>query len=333
MYKPNLSNNQKMIIGGILGAGALIGGKYYFTGGSCKVNRDLTDQVIIITGANVGIGLETARTLAQQKCKLILATRDKQKTDPVVEELKKESNNQNIEHIPLDLSSLASIKEFVKTFLSKYDKLNILINNAGIMALPERKVSADGYELQFATNHLGHFYLTTLLLDVMKKSGPGRIINVSSKAHERGKMNWEDLNWEKKYNEFQVYGQSKLANIIFSKELQKRLDAEKVDIKVVSLHPGVVRTELGRNLATGFKIGIYALYPFWWYFTKNPEQGAQTTLHCVLEAQDKIVGGAYYSDCKEKDSNAESKKEEDWKKLWEVSEELIKAKLPNAYEN
>lgn len=152
----------------------------------------------------------------------------------------------------LDLNDLKSVKEFSVNFNAKYDKLDILLNNAGIMALPERETTAQGYEKQFGVNHVGHFLLTKLLLEKVKAAPEGRIVNLSSLAHGTGKMNFDDIHHEKSYVPWDVYSQSKLSNILFTRELEKRLKKEgATNVKVCALHPGVVRTELGRYMFEG----------------------------------------------------------------------------------
>ena len=315
---------------GIIGISAFTFGRKYLAGGVCSIVRDLTGQVVIITGSNTGIGKETARVLAQMGASVILACRDAKKTLIVVDELKKDTKSDNIEFIRLDLTDMQSIREFVEEFKSKYQKLNILINNAGIMAVPDRKTTKDGFELQFGTNHLGHFYLTTLLLDTIKKSENSRIINVSSVTSYYGRMNWDDLMLEKSYNMMRAYSQSKLANVIFTKELQRRLQDSKV--KVFAVHPGVVKTDITRHVVERwyFRLFFSVLGHSVMKITgKSTLQGAQTTLYCALEDFEKIKGGAYYSDCKMVKENPEANKEENWKKLWDASEKFIAEKLPN----
>jgi len=325
-----LSCKQKLALAGVAGVAALTLGKIYFNGAVCKLTRDLSGQVVVITGANTGIGFETAKALAKFKATVILACRDEKRTNAAIEQIKKETGNQDVVFMKLDLSDLASVKEFAQNFKAKYDKLNILINNAGVMALPQRVTSKDGYELQFATNHLGHFYLTNLLLDVIKKSAPSRIINLSSMIQLRGKFNFEDINAEKAYDPLEAYAQSKLANVVFTKELQRRLEG--TGVKVVSLHPGVVRTELTRNLSTAQKIFIYAIYPFWWFLSKDAKSGAQTSIYCALADHEELQGGQYYSDCKVSKVNPRAEDAENWTKLWDISEKLISAVIPNPYE-
>jgi len=230
----------------------------------------------------------------------------------------------------LDLADLKSIEEFVDKFKRRYQSPNILINNAGVMWNPDRKGTKDGFEMQVGTNHLGHFYLTTLLLDFLKKSAPSRIINVSSSGHTfTTTMGWDDLLFEKKYDMFEAYYRSKLANVIFSKELDRRLaDA---NIKAVSLHLGAIPSELARNLNDKLHYKILnniIIAPLMYIFGKSLLQGAQATLYCALEDHDKLVGGGYYTDCKLHAENPGARKMENWGRLWEESERLIKAKAP-----
>ncbi len=315
---------------GIVGFTGLLLNRKYFAGGVCRITKDLTDQVAIVTGSNTGIGKETARVLASMGASVVLACRDETKTKVVVEELKKDTKNERIEFIKLDLTDLQSVKNFAEEFKRKYQKLNILVNNAGVMAVPDRRTTKDGFELQFGTNHLGHFYLTTLLIDLIKKGAPSRIINLSSLAHYSGKMNWEDLNAEKGYGMQSAYSQSKLANVLFSKELQRRYGD--LNIKAVSVHPGVVTTELTRYMNEKWYIkGVMKIIgePFMKIFGKSPLEGAQTSLYCALEDFDKLQGGAYYTDCKVKGESREARNEENAKKLWEASEKLIASKIRN----
>ena len=297
---------------------------------SCKIAKDLTGQVVIITGANTGIGKETTRVLAQMGATVILACRDQEKTRFVLEELKQGTKNDKIDFIRLDLSDLRSIKDFVEEFERKYQTLNILINNAGVGSVPTRKETKDGFELVFGTNHLGHFYLTTLLLDTLKRSTHSRVINVSSLMHKGCKMRWDDLMLEKSFNPIFTYSQSKLANVLFTKELQKRVVDS--NIKVVALHPGTIHTELNRHFEEKwyFRIIFTAIInPAFGVFGKTRLQGAQTTLYCALEDYDKLQAGGYYSDCKIAIASGEACNEENAKKLWEVSEKLIAEKTRN----
>ena len=315
---------------GVIGLSTLVFNKKYLAGGVCNIKKDLKGQVIIVTGSNTGIGKETARVLASMGATIILACRDVKKTEFVVEELKRNTDNQNIEFIRLDLSELKSIREFAEEFKRRHQKLNILINNAGVMMIPQRTLTKDGFEMQFGTNHVGHFYLTSLLIDPLKKSAPSRIINLSSLAHLHGKMNWKDLMYEKGYNHTIAYGQSKLANVLFTKELQRRYG--ELGINSYSVHPGVVSTELTRYMDDQWFLKVVMKYvgnPFIRTFGKTALQGAQTSLYCALEDLDKLKAGGYYKDCKLATENKLVKDEENAKKLWDITEKLIASKITN----
>jgi len=312
---------------GVIGVSLLAFGRKWFAGGVNTNTADLTGKIVIITGSNTGIGKETARTLALQGATVILACRDEAKTKVVVEELRADTKNQNIEFIQLDLNDLNSVRQFAKNFKSKYQNLHILINNAGIMMTPLRETTADGFEKQFGVNHLGHFLLTNLLMDVLIKSSPSRIINLSSRAHRRGHIDFDNLQLTESYGPMKSYSQSKLANILFTKELNKRLESK--GVKAVSVHPGVVRTELTRYILGKWyhKVAYALLTPLALYILKNSAQGAQTSLYCALCDFDELKGGEYYIDCKPAYSIPESKNAEVAKKLWEVSENLVGQKF------
>ena len=234
------------ILGGVAVAGlSLFLTRRYFGGGVCYSKARLDSKTAIITGANTGIGLETAVDFAQRNGRVILACRSKEKGEAAVEQVKKRSGNNNVVFMPLDLSSLDSVRSFCASVLDSEPRLDILVNNAGVMACPYAK-TADGFEMQFGVNHLGHFLLTNLLLDRLKEAPAARIVNVSSSAHRRGKINFDDLNSTQSYQQWLAYGQSKLANILFTRSLAKRLEGTNVIAN--SLHPGVIRTELGRHI-------------------------------------------------------------------------------------
>ena len=290
--------------------------------------KDLTGQIVIVTGSNQGIGKETAFGLAKLGATVILACRDATKTAVTVDEIKQKTNNNKVEFMKLDLSDLKSIRNFSQEFKKRYSKLNILVNNAGLLST-ERKVTKDGFELVFGTNHLGHFYLTTLLLDTIKQSAPSRIVNVSSMMSEDAKMNWDDLMSEKDYSNFTVYSQSKLANVLFTKELQRRL--QNTSVKTVSLDPGFVHTNIMDTMgAKGCaKAVLVLLIPVRWLFGKSPKSGAKTSLYCSLVDHTSLKEGAYYQDCKVKPGNKLAKDEESCKRLWDLSEKLINEKTPH----
>lgn len=280
----------------------------------------LDGKVVVITGANTGIGKETAKDISKRGARVIVLCRNIDKANAAAEEISKETGNA-VEVEKLDLSSLKSVRECAQKILDKEEKIDILVNNAGVMACP-KTLTEDGFEMQIGTNHFGHFLLTELLLPLVKKSKESgfhpRIVIVSSLAHENGQMNWDDINWEKSYDEWKAYSQSKLANVLHGVELAKRL--ENTGISVYSLHPGVIDTELGRHMQEKWYFRM--IYPVMRVFIKTPLQGAQTQLYCCLEESIADHSGRYYSDCKEKQPSARARSEEDAKKLWEISEKL-----------
>jgi len=323
----NLTSRQLIATGALAFAGvtSLLLIKSYFNGGVCKLAKDLTGKVIIITGANSGIGKETAAELARLGATVILACRDIDKTLAVVSELQSKTDNPSIDFIQLDLSDMSSIRGFVEEFKSRYDRLDVLINNAGIVALPERKLTKDGFEVQFATNYIGPFYLTNLLLDFLKKSPPSRVINVSSVVHTAVEsFDWENMNSIKNYHPFKAYFVSKLAMSMFTRELQRRLDLEGAEVKVVSLHPGAVRTEAFRNLTGfGWKLGFLLLSPFIYFASKSSKQGAQTSIYLAQEEYAFLKAGAYYSDCKVAKENPYLSDTEATSQLWNETTKLL----------
>jgi retinol dehydrogenase 12 len=296
----------------------------YINGGVCRIERDLRGKTVLITGANTGIGKETARVLAGMGANVILACRSRDRTQPTVDDIIRTTKNQNVRFLQLDLSSLDSVEDFSKRFLREYPRLDILILNAGIMMIPKRQLSAEGQETQFSTNHLAHFLLTNLLMKPLKAAGSSRVIVLSSMAHKWGEIHFNDLTLQNNYSDMRAYAQSKLANVMFARQLQKNFDREGLPMTAVSVHPGGVRTELTRNVSFVYKtIKAVSFLPFW-YLSKSPLQGAQTSLYCALEDQAKLVPGAYYADCKVAKENKLALDDSLCQRLWNVSVELVK---------
>ncbi|XP_032906380.1 retinol dehydrogenase 12-like isoform X1 [Amblyraja radiata] len=285
------------------------------TGNAWKTQM-LDGKTVLITGANTGIGKETARDLAKRGAHIIIACRDIEKGDAAMKEIIKQSGNSNIMVKKLDLADTKSIREFAEQINKEQQQINILINNAGVMMCPYLKTE-DGFELQFGVNHLGHFLLTYLLIDLIKQSGPARIINVSSAAHKMGKIQFDDLNSEKSYNSVKAYGQSKLANILFTRELARKLQG--TNVSVFALHPGVVRTELARHLNAVTRFGLSLLRPF----TKSPENGAETSIYCAVAPGLEKETGEYFSDCDRTTGSSDARNDQVAKKLWEVSCQML----------
>ncbi|CAL1296915.1 unnamed protein product [Larinioides sclopetarius] len=219
----------------------------------------------------------------------------------------------------LDLASFESIKKFASEFSRSEERLDVLINNAGIFQCPYL-TTKEGYEMQFGVNHLGHFLLTKLLLEKLKQSSPSRIVVVSSALYKKGAIDFDTLNSKEHYNKSMAYKNSKLANVLFCRELSKRLQGTGVNVYAVS--PGMVWTNLGRHVAISWW-KIIALAPIAWLFIRTPYQGAQTILHCAISEEVESESGLYYKNC-EKEAFAKVAEDENVaKKLWEVSEQII----------
>jgi len=313
------------VIFGIIGCLLLIGLilfliRLWMQGPKVRSTVKLEGKTVVITGANTGIGKVTAMDLSRRGAKVVMLCRNVEKAEEVAEEIRKATEGEVVVH-KLDLASLASVRECAEQLGNSVDKIDILINNAGIMACPEMRTT-EGFEMQIGTNHFGHFLLTNLLMPLLKKAAPhARIINVSSLAHERGEMQWEDINWEKtEYSSIKAYAQSKLANILFTKELARK--GEGSGVNAYALHPGVINTELGRHLKDTYG-PLVMIWKLAVPFIKTPENGANTTIYCAVDESIADHNGRYYSDCREKQPAPQAENIEDAKKLWELSEQLV----------
>lgn len=288
---------------------------------------DGTGLTAIVTGASSGIGTETARVLALRGVHVVMAVRNMAAGGEVKEAIIKEIPTARVKAMQLDISSMTSVRKFASEFISLGLPLNILINNAGIMATPF-KLSQDNIELQFATNHIGHFLLTNLLLETMKKtvresSNEGRIVNVSSRRHQFSYpegVRFDKINDQSGYDSLTSYGQSKLANVLHANELARRLKEEGVEITANSLHPGAIVTNIFRHL--GFVNGIVDV--FGKYFLKNVEQGAATTCYVALHPQVKGMSGKYFADSNIAKASPQANDTDLAKKLWDFSSSFIK---------
>jgi NAD(P)-dependent dehydrogenase (short-subunit alcohol dehydrogenase family) len=269
----------------------------------------LKSKNCIITGATSGIGRETAIELARQGATLVLPVRNLSKGKELKGEIIDKTGNTNVDIMECDLASFQSIRDFATAFLEKYDKLHILINNAGLWESKHKK-SADGIEMTFAVNHLAPFLLTLLLLDVMKRSAPARIVNVSSEAHRSGKMNFNDLEGNKSWNSFKSYGQSKLANILFTRKLAGMLEDENITVNCV--HPGVVATKL-------FDILPKILVKPFSLFMISPAKGAQTSIFLASSPEVENISGEYFKKMKIKKTTAAATNKKAADRLWEIS--------------
>jgi NAD(P)-dependent dehydrogenase (short-subunit alcohol dehydrogenase family) len=296
----------------------------YIAGGVNTHRPDLTGKLAVITGGNTGIGYETAKALALLKAEVIVTVKSDDKGVEAVKKLRRETGNYRIDYILLDLASFNSIHNFVNEFRKRGQNIDFLINNAGVFQLiAPRKLTEDGFELQFGVNHLGHFLLTNLLLKDNLIADGARVVVLSSGAHYDGKINFDDLNGAQKFSGFESYSQSKLANVLFARELDRRLKEQGKNITAVSCHPGIVVT----NMFVGHHIPWYSsllVSPIAYPLSKSVKQGAQTSLYCALALDVTNHGGEYFSDCKVKKPSDAALDGNLAKKLWEVSEQLTK---------
>jgi len=282
---------------------------------------DQKGRVVIVTGATSGLGKETARVLAGKNARVIMAVRNVKKGENVAGEIRREFHNSDISVRDLDLSSLASIKNFTDGIKKDYDRLDILINNAGIMMCPYSKTE-DGFEIQMGTNHLGHFALTGHLMSLLNKTKGSRVVATSSIGHRTGKIDFTDMNWEKrKYNPSRAYGDSKLANLYFTYELADRFGKNAHAPKVTAAHPGWTRTELQRHAG-----GLRFLNNF---FSQGPDIGVLPTLRAAIDPEAK--SGDYYGPARffemqgypvKVKSNGRSHDKEAARQLWDISEKM-----------
>jgi NAD(P)-dependent dehydrogenase (short-subunit alcohol dehydrogenase family) len=252
-------------------------------------------RTALVTGANSGLGFFTAQELARRGARVLLACRSKAKAEAAKQAMLREVPEGRLECVDLDLSNLQSVRAVAEAFVSRGEALDLLVNNAGIMAIPERTTTADGFEMQFGTNHLGHFALTGHLLPALKLARAPRVVTVSSVAHRRGRIDFENLQGEKKYSAMAAYGQSKLANLMFALEFQRRVVRAGSPIASVGAHPGISNTNLfDSGPLLGVKGGLRPLlrkaFPLKWT-SQPPEQGALPQLYAATAPA--AMGGMY----------------------------------------
>jgi NAD(P)-dependent dehydrogenase (short-subunit alcohol dehydrogenase family) len=255
---------------------------------------DQTGKLAVVTGTG-GLGFETARELAQKGASVVLAGRNEAKGLAAVAELRRLAPNSPLAFESLDLASLDSVGAFARRLASTHERIDLLVNNAGVMNPPKRRVTSDGFELQFGTNHLGHFALTARLLPLLRRGKSPRIVTVSSLAHRSGRIQFGDLQSERSYRRWTTYGQSKLANLMFALELQRRSDARGWGLLSNAAHPGWARTELITN-GPGIEgaLGAFDRFAVWVepWFGQSASDGALPTLHAAT-APDARAGGYY----------------------------------------
>lgn len=279
---------------------------------------NMQGKVCLVTGSSSGIGKVTARELARLGATVVMVCRNRAKGESAQQEIQEATGSDKVDLLIADLASLAEVRRVASDFKQKYTKLHILIHNAGGIH-NERKTTLDGYEATLAANYLAPFLLTELLLDVLKASAPARIINVSSMAHTRGKIDFADLQGAKSYSGWKAYGQAKLALLLFTYELARQLQGSGVTVN--ALHPGVIASNFDQGLGNFMRWGWKLITPF----LASVEQGAQTTLYLATAPEVEGISGKYFSNRKETKSSSRSYDESTRQHLWQISEELTHA--------
>jgi NAD(P)-dependent dehydrogenase (short-subunit alcohol dehydrogenase family) len=275
----------------------------------------MKDKICVVTGANTGIGKATALGLARRGATVVFACRDLEKGRAALEHVRGQVNESNLHLMRLDLASLESVRTFARELGARYSRLDVLIENAGV-STRARQTSADGYELDFAVNHLGHFLLTDLLLPQLKASAPSRIVVVASSVHKGATLDFDDLQGERSWSMMGSYGRSKLANMLFVRALASRLAGSGVTVN--ALHPGVIASELARDFPA----------PFRWMaglFFKSTEDGARTSLHLATAPELTSVSGLYFVDSKETKPGKSALDDAAAERLWAESVKLVGA--------
>ena len=280
----------------------------------------MKDQVSLVTGGTAGIGLEAARTLAQLGGRVVVVSRNPEKCAATAASLRAETGNAAVDFIPADLSSQKSTRELAAQFQERYDRLDVLINNAGGSFLT-RKLSPDGIEMTFALNHLGYFLLTNLLGEVLVRSAPARIVNVSSNAHFGQPLDLKNLELARGYFVFKAYARSKLANVMFTYELARRLKSSRLEGGLVTanvMHPGMVRTNIWASQGWMGKFIVLFLGKK----MLTPAQGAETITYLATAAEVGDVTGKYFVNKRPVVSSPASSNQETWEKLWAISAQM-----------
>ncbi|MGI4884816.1 MAG: SDR family oxidoreductase [Janthinobacterium lividum] len=280
---------------------------------------DLKDQIILITGATSGIGKVAAQALARQGAHVVLLGRNRLKTERTRQEIIAATGNQRVDMALADLSSLQEVRDVTAEINAQYPRLDVLVNNAGLMLGAQREVSADGYELTLATNHLGPFLLTSLLLDLLRKSPAARVVNVASMAYRFSKPTLDDIQSERSYSPIWEYGTTKLWNIMFTQELARRLRAHGIaNVTTNSLHPGAVATGYGSHSGGWLTAVLQLGRPF----MLSPEKGAETSIFLASDPSVAAVSGGFYSKKKPEPVRSSFNTPANAQRLWEMSEAL-----------
>ncbi|MCL6660150.1 SDR family oxidoreductase [Paenibacillus amylolyticus] len=279
----------------------------------------MSNQTAIVTGANSGMGLATTIELARQGYRVIMACRSEKRGQEALQEAVRQSGSSAIELMLCDLGSLESIRQFACTFRERHDRLDVLVNNAGVVMV-KRKETSDGFEQSIGINHLGHFLLTLLLIEPLKAATQGRVVNVSSGAYKAGKIHFEDPHLHKGYNPIKSYAQSKLANVLFTRALARKLSGTSVTVNC--LHPGAVGTSIGVDRNTGFGTRIMAFVGKLPFFL-SPEEGARTAVYLATSPEVVGITGRYFYQQKEQQLKAHAVDDSSAERFWTWSEEQV----------
>jgi len=278
---------------------------------------DMDGKVCIVTGSNSGIGKETALALAEMGATVVMAVRDAEKGENARAEILEQTGNTKTDLMICDVASLDSIRQFAREFTEKYDRLDVLINNAGC-TIHKRQVTIDGFERTLAVNYLGPFLLTHELLTILKSSAPSRVINLTSGIHFRAKVDFDDLQKERKYKAMDAYGEAKLMVVMYTYELARRLEGTGVSVNVV--HPGFAATNMGSNMgALRYKIMFKMIRPL----QISAKKGAETSVYVAGSPELEGVTGKYFAKSQEQPSSELSYDEEAQKRLWAITEGLL----------
>jgi NAD(P)-dependent dehydrogenase (short-subunit alcohol dehydrogenase family) len=274
-------------------------------------------KIVLVTGATNGIGKVTALELAKMGATVVIVGRDRAKSEATLKEIQAQSGSTHVDMLLGDLSLMADVRRVAAEFKQKYDRLDVLVNNAGAL-FSERQETAEGIEMTFALNHLSYFLLTVLLLDVLKSSAPSRIINVSSRVHADAPLDFDDLQNKKNYgrNGLRVYGQSKLANVLFTYELARRLEGTNVTAN--ALHPGIIGSGFGLNSKGMMKFAM-TMYSI---LARPPEEGAKTQIYLASSPEVEGITGKYWVKSKVVPSSKDSHDTAAQRRLWEISEQM-----------
>ncbi|MGN7411545.1 SDR family oxidoreductase [Paenibacillus sp. SAF-068] len=276
-------------------------------------------QTAIVTGANSGMGLATTIELARQGYRVIMACRSEKRGEKALQEAVRQSGSSAIELMLCDLGSLESIRQFARSFHEHHDHLDVLVNNAGVVMV-KRKETSDGFEQSIGINHLGHFLLTLLLIEPLKAATQGRVVNVSSGAYKAGKIHFEDPHLHKGYNPIKSYAQSKLANVLFTRALARKLSGTSVTVNC--LHPGAVGTSIGVDRNTGFGTRIMAFVGKLPFFL-SPEEGARTAVYLATSPEVVGITGRYFYQQKEQQLKAHAVDDASAERFWTWSEDQV----------